>query len=233
METNLLLCETTFPPGVYSYPFTFNLPNLLPSSMDEMYGSIRYSVKAIIDKPWAIDYECKKIFKVMSYKDLTTIDNITKPAEFSVEKRPFSLLDDSKPIKITVNLPISGYVPSQMISFSAKIKNDSDVDVAEVRFKLAQGFVFHVKENIASIDSLVGQEYAIVNSGVPSKSEKSWDLELRIPHNMFNGNLNFSNFIDTVWELRGEVCLPFPYKNFKITVPFYLGDVPLPGTSIF
>lgn len=71
-----LLGETTFPPGAYSYPFTFNLPNLLPSSMDEMYGNIRYSVKAIIDKPWAIDFECKKIFQVMSYKELSTIDNI-------------------------------------------------------------------------------------------------------------------------------------------------------------
>lgn len=48
------------------------------------------------------------------------------------------MLDDSKPISITVNLPISGYVPSQMISFSAKIKNDSDVNVAEIRFKLVQ-----------------------------------------------------------------------------------------------
>lgn len=58
----------------------------------------------------------------------------------------------------------------------------------------------------------MGQEYAIVNSDVPSKSEKSWDLQLRVPHNMFNGNLNFCNLIDVVWELRVSIITSF--KSF-------------------
>lgn len=37
--------------------------------MFEEHGNVKYSVQATVDRPWAFDYESKKVFIVRSYYD--------------------------------------------------------------------------------------------------------------------------------------------------------------------
>ncbi|KAF2899042.1 hypothetical protein ILUMI_07134 [Ignelater luminosus] len=230
-ESDLISGETTFVAGLYSYPFKFTLPQHLPSSMFEDHGNVKYSVQATVDRPWAFDYESKKVFKVYSYYDPKTIEDFKKPVEVTEEKTPFQLLDESGPIIIQANLPVKGYLPSQIIKFHIKVKNNSKINVDKIIFKAVQGFEFHIKENVKTMEACVGDELTVENSLVEPQCECSWNLEIKLPPDMFNGNLDACNVIKIFWELQGEVHLPFPYTNFMIRVPFIVGAAPLGQNS--
>lgn len=59
--------------GVHQYPFSFQLPNQLPTSFEGQYGNVRYYVQAKADRPWAFDYKFKAGFTVNAFVDLNQI----------------------------------------------------------------------------------------------------------------------------------------------------------------
>ena len=59
-------------PGEHVFPFEFALPSNLPSSYESHLGSVRYTIKGIIDRPWKFDHEVKSAFTVVSMYDLNT-----------------------------------------------------------------------------------------------------------------------------------------------------------------
>ena len=59
--------------GSYSYPFQCQLPHTLPSSFEGEYGHIRYTVKAVMDRPWKFDVDTKAAFTVVAPLDLNTL----------------------------------------------------------------------------------------------------------------------------------------------------------------
>lgn len=62
--------QITILPGHHEYPFSFQLPHSIPSSFEHSYGYIRYTVKAVIDRPWKFNHESKAAFTVISHLDL-------------------------------------------------------------------------------------------------------------------------------------------------------------------
>lgn len=58
--------------GQHTYPFSFQLPHNLPSSFEHNYGHVRYTVKAVIDRPWKFDHQSKCAFTVVAALDLNT-----------------------------------------------------------------------------------------------------------------------------------------------------------------
>ena len=58
------------PSGTHTYPFNYVLPPNLPSSFESDFGRIRYTAKAILDRPWKFDHETKVAFTVVSHFDL-------------------------------------------------------------------------------------------------------------------------------------------------------------------
>lgn len=62
--------EIELPPAQLAYPFNIQLPMNLPSSFEHEYGYVRYTIKAIFDRPWKFDHEVKSAFTVLSAFDL-------------------------------------------------------------------------------------------------------------------------------------------------------------------
>lgn len=58
------------PVGFHKYPFNFLLPHNIPCSFEHTHGHIRYTTKAVIDRPWRFDHESKIAFTVVSSYDL-------------------------------------------------------------------------------------------------------------------------------------------------------------------
>jgi hypothetical protein len=56
--------------GFHKYPFSFSLPHNIPCSFEHADGYIRYTAKAVIDRPWRFDHECKIAFTVVTPYDL-------------------------------------------------------------------------------------------------------------------------------------------------------------------
>ena len=57
-------------PGDHEFPFQFQLPVKIPSSLVSFYGRIYYSITAVVDRPWKFDHETVKYFTVVGIYDL-------------------------------------------------------------------------------------------------------------------------------------------------------------------
>lgn len=64
------------PAGTYHYPFSFLLPENLPSTYDCEYGHIIYTIKAVANRPWKFDYVSEITLMVESPIDLNKIPNV-------------------------------------------------------------------------------------------------------------------------------------------------------------
>jgi len=232
-ESDLLTGETTFPPGKYSYPFIFNLPTNIPPSLDadngKMHGKVKHSSLVTIDRPWAIDIKSKGLLDVHSLIDLNRVDS--GPLEVDYTKKPFAVIGETGPITLTVRVHSKGVVPNQMVTFKARVVNRSKISVKDVRFQLVQGYKYITVLRTTTVDKIYGGEFAVIDSSVEPRNEKSWDLELRVPPNVNTENLFFCKIIKSYFELRGELSLPLPHKNLKMTIPLVLGTVPLHVTK--
>ncbi|KAF7633973.1 Arrestin_N domain-containing protein [Meloidogyne graminicola] len=60
----------TLPPGVHQIPFSYTLPKHLPSSFEGDYGFVRYTCRAICERPWDFDIVCFRAFTVIGIEDL-------------------------------------------------------------------------------------------------------------------------------------------------------------------
>lgn len=56
--------------GEYSFPFSYVLPYNVPSSFEGEHGHVRYTARAVIDRPWKFDHETKTAFSVICPLDL-------------------------------------------------------------------------------------------------------------------------------------------------------------------
>lgn len=65
--------EVEIPAGSHTYNFSAKLPDSLPSSFESQFGYVRYTVKAILNRPWKFDQECKAAFTVVSPLDLNKV----------------------------------------------------------------------------------------------------------------------------------------------------------------
>ena len=60
----------TIPYGLNEFTFSFRLPHKIPCSFENRVGYVRYTIKAVIDRPWKFNHECKAAFSVVSRLDL-------------------------------------------------------------------------------------------------------------------------------------------------------------------
>ena len=64
--------QTTLAAGQHAYHFSFQIPQNIPCSIEHQYGHVRYTVKAILDRPWRFDHKVVSAFTVIAPYDLNT-----------------------------------------------------------------------------------------------------------------------------------------------------------------
>ena len=62
--------------GITTYSFACMLPESLPSSFEGKYGHIRYSCKAVLDRPLKTDKEFRLPFSVIKSEDLNAVPSL-------------------------------------------------------------------------------------------------------------------------------------------------------------
>jgi len=221
------------PPGRYTYSFSFDLPYKLPASVTLDHGYVSYWVTAIVDLIGEKPLRYRKKVAVGSYLDLNTYAACKSPVNRTELKNMLIMLCRPPALIFDVKLPQAGYVPSQIVNLTAKVQNLSPVNVSAVRFKIVQVFKTVAQEYQQQQSKMLGKEQDAPNSDVASGSEKSWDVQLRIPPDTLAPDLTGCNIIKMHCEVIGTAVLPFPHRDLKIKVPFYLGTVPVKSTVTF
>ncbi|KAL1139742.1 hypothetical protein AAG570_006720 [Ranatra chinensis] len=176
--------ETEIPIGEYSYPFSYTLPPLLPSSFEGEYGSIRYSVKAVIDRPWKFDHETKTSFIVVAPLDLNYNANAKDPVKIEDEKNFCCFCCTSGPLQLVVSLPHSGYVAGQSIPLTIEVDNASNVEVDKIICKLKKEMKWIANNPRRNEKRQKDELVKLSLEGVRCNGSKSWTQQLTVPSDM-------------------------------------------------
>uniref|UniRef100_A0A5S6PZJ7 Arrestin C-terminal-like domain-containing protein n=1 Tax=Trichuris muris TaxID=70415 RepID=A0A5S6PZJ7_TRIMR len=109
--------------GNHEIPFSYRLPENLPSSFEGEFGFVRYTCKVIMERPWEPDLICKRAFTVAGSENLP--EEKTGMAEISASGSTlnFSCCRRRGLTKVELTLPKSYYVPGEELQAQMSIVN--------------------------------------------------------------------------------------------------------------
>nr|CAD7405650.1 unnamed protein product [Timema cristinae] len=146
--TPLADTETVLPAGDHSFLFTFSIPSNLPSSFEGAFGYIRYSIKAILDRPWKFNQDTKVALTVLAYRDLNMYPQLRTPLILGNTKTICCWCCQSAPMAITARVPFTGFVPGQDVPLIVELDNPTSVDITSVQCYLMQCHLMQVTSSL-------------------------------------------------------------------------------------
>ncbi|XP_047003362.1 arrestin domain-containing protein 17 [Schistocerca americana] len=219
--------EMIIEPGEKIYPFSTHLPPNLPSSFEAEFGYVRYTVKAVLDRPWKFDQEVKSAFTVITPLDLNTHPTAKDPVKKETEKNFCCCCCKSGPLSLVMSIPVGGYVSGQIIPVTVEVDNASNVNVDNVYCALRKVVTFKAtspqrterKDKV----TIAEQNFGSVAGG----GSNTWCEQITIPP-LPPSNLNNCNIIDLEYDLRVECKVAgFYHRNLTVKTPIILGSIPL------
>lgn len=219
--------EIELPAGEHRYPFSCSLPPNLPSSFEADYGHVRYTVKAIIDRPWKFDHEVKAAFTVIAPLDLNQEPRAAEPIKLDMTKTFCCLCCVSQPLNVHVSLPSRGYVPGQVMPIKINVENQSDIRVESVKLVLRKIVTFYARTP-RSDEKREKLTVAEVSRGpVEPGTTLSYDENLTVPP-LPPSNLSHCGIINLEYNLKIEARVSQWYhRNLTDNTLVFVGTVPL------
>ncbi|KAJ8672951.1 hypothetical protein QAD02_004212 [Eretmocerus hayati] len=224
--------EMILGPGIHTYTFTYSLPYNLPSSFESDFGCVRYTAKAVIDRPWKFDQESKVAFTVVSNFDLNLHQNALLPLNLEANKNFGCLCCASPPLSVNISLPVRGYVPGQTIPIRVNVENESGKRINTVKLTL-QKVVTYSATTPRADTKVVELKVAEVSKGpVEGRQTVSYEQDLDVPP-LPPSNLQNGRIIDFEYKLKVEACVEGAFScNLRKSTTIYIGTVPLSSYQI-
>ncbi|XP_069691681.1 arrestin domain-containing protein 17-like isoform X1 [Periplaneta americana] len=217
----------TLPPGEHSFQFSMILPIHLPSSFEGSHGFVRYTVKAILDRPWKFDHEVKNAFTVLSHLDLNLDPRNREPFKVEDSKHFCCCCCKSGPLTLVTVIPARGFVPGQSIPLTVEVDNASNVNIYEVVCELQKIVTYHS----TSPQRKIKKDHVDVcrmnlDGSVAEGDSKTWAAKMNIPALPPSGLLKCS-IIDIEYLLKVKAKPEGPHMDLKNNIPVILGTIPL------
>ncbi|XP_076302607.1 arrestin domain-containing protein 17-like [Lasioglossum baleicum] len=210
--------------GFHRFPFRLQLPSNIPSSFEHEHGRVRYTVKAVIDRPWKFDHECKAAFTVVSILDLNAHQNECMSIRNEVQKNFYCCFLSQGSMNIVTRVPSSGYVPGQAISAMVDYTNNtsSKVQITKITTKLEQVLKFRATVKTKT------EHFEIISSSYkgPFASQGTANLEIRVPP-IPPSRLPFCTIIDLDYNLKVVVHVTGAHCKIQSSYPLLIGSIPL------
>ncbi|CAD1470839.1 unnamed protein product, partial [Heterotrigona itama] len=220
------------PRGHNQYPFSFQLPYTIPSSFEHKNGYIRYTIKAVIDRPWKFNHECKAAFTVISNLDL----NVHREKCLGVNdetRKNFCYLCCFKKgtMNLQISIPFSGYVAGQMINVTVDYVNSTNISITRVCTKLLRKLEFHSAIKTITNNSITKtmNHNSVINKMIqagPFPTNGQVISKLLIPP-IPPSYLEYCSIIDVNYDLIVCVHVSGPHRKIMKRFPILIGTIPL------
>ncbi|XP_032687156.1 arrestin domain-containing protein 17-like [Odontomachus brunneus] len=219
--------EVRMPSGYSEYAFSFLLPHNIPCSFEHKHGHIRYTTKAIIDRPWKFNHECKVAFTVVTSYDLNAHSQQCIGID-DEENESFFCCFSRGSIKMCIKLPTTGFVPGQSIETTVNLENTSRVNIVRICVKLERSLEFHAKTpyHLTKTDKAIVK--AEQNNG-PFGQLSNIVSRLQIPP-IPPSQLEHCGIIDQKYTVRITVHVSGMHCSITKTYPILIGTIPLRST---
>ncbi|XP_077273696.1 arrestin domain-containing protein 17-like [Temnothorax americanus] len=221
--------EVQMPAGFHRYSFNFSLPYNIPCSFEHTNGHIRYTMKAVIDRPWRFDHESKIAFTVVSSYDLNSRSHqCVGVDEDEMESFCCFCCFDLGSMKIRIRIPTTGFVPGQSIETMVNLYNTSSVNVTKICVKLERSLEFHAKSpyNTTKTDKAVVKADKSVG---PFGQQADITSRLQVPP-IPPSQLECCSIIDQKYSLRVTIHVSGAHCSIVKVYPILIGTIPLQST---
>ncbi|OXU20350.1 hypothetical protein TSAR_008783 [Trichomalopsis sarcophagae] len=220
--------SATIPSGTSTYPFSFHIPQNIPCSFEHVLGFVRYTVKAVIDRPWRFDHKIVSAFTVVADYDLNAHRNLATGISDEIKRRFRSCccLGNAGGIKAIVKSRVSGFVPGETIQLDVSYDNSStSVEVKRMKLYLYKELQFFASTPFPDkkFTSDVVKKVKI-GGPFPKKGEKSLCIE--VPP-MPPSKLEHCTLINVSYKLVLIIETSGLHRDIDRSYPIEIGTVPL------
>lgn len=211
---------TTLPAGRHEFAFSFQLPPALVTSFEGTHGSVRYSVKATLRRPWVPARRTRTVFTVIETLDINT-PALLAPQAGTRGKVARSWYCNRGLVSVSAKIDRKGYTPGEVIPVFAEVDNGCSRTVRP-RAALVQTQTFVArgarKQKRAVLAGLAGEPVAPGRRGL-------WQGRvLRIPP--VGPSILHCRVLQVDYSLK--VCVDIPGSSkLLLELPLVIGTVPL------
>ncbi|XP_018362028.1 PREDICTED: arrestin domain-containing protein 17-like isoform X2 [Trachymyrmex cornetzi] len=221
--------EVRVPAGFHRYSFNFSLPYNIPCSFEHINGHIRYTMKAVIDRPWRFDHESKIAFTVVLSYDLNAHSHQCIGADDEVSESfcCFCCFNLGS-MKLRIRIPTTGFVPGQSIETMVNLNNTSSVNVTKICVKLERSLEFHARTPY----SMTKTDKAILKAEQrmgPFGEQADIPSRLQVPP-IPPSHLEYCSIIDQKYSLRITIHVSGTHCSITKVYPILIGTIPLHST---
>lgn len=204
--------------GPSDFPFTFTLPHSIPASYVGHYGSVEYTLNAVIKRPFKISEVHRMFLKIFApfnftgsiYRQPIDLEIVGIRACFCVVFRSF---------KLEVSIPKSYFYIGQSIPIHIRCTNDTRVTVVKLKILLIQKEIYYTGGEPLLWRSKVAE---LETGPIKGKSTRNWKEFIILPP-LTTGNLDKCTIMNLVYELKVNCILPFFYFDSGVKAPIYIG----------
>uniref|UniRef100_A0A158R5V4 Arrestin_C domain-containing protein n=1 Tax=Syphacia muris TaxID=451379 RepID=A0A158R5V4_9BILA len=216
--------ERILPEGRHEVPFSYTLSKSLPSSFEGEYGYIRYTCKAICERPWDFDIVSKRAFTVVGIEDINEDTKLLQPCSVSVSNSPvrFCCMKQGS-VSAELSVGRTGFTPGEMFYVNAKIKNDSQKTLKSSCLRVKQNVTYRAK-------TFAGYENVKLSSKTVCKNEQGevnpnscfyWKNE-KVVLPSIPPRLSSCKIIEVTYRLELDVD-----SVVTAAIPIHIGTIPL------
>ncbi|XP_074151154.1 arrestin domain-containing protein 4 isoform X1 [Sminthopsis crassicaudata] len=210
-------------PGKHEFPFSFQLPSEpLVTSFTGKYGSIQYSVRAILERPVVPDQSIKRELQVISHIDVNTPALLT-PVLKSHEKMVGCWFFTSGPVSLSAKIERKGYCNGEAIPIYAEIENCSS------RLIVPKAAIFQTQTYLASGKTKTFRQMVanVRGNHIASGSTDTWNGKtLKIPPVI--PSILDCCIIRVDYSLAVYIHIPGA-KKLMLELPLVIGTIPYNG----
>lgn len=216
----VLLEKKILEAGDHELPFSIKLPDDLRSSFQSNYGSINYSLKAVLDLRWNLAKTIRKELTIFSKADMKNSNNeLGFLNSVLMCKNSKFLFFNSKNIQTTVKINKTAFVPGEPINFNAIIKNQSSQDIKCVKMNLIQ----NCKLNVDNESKVIHKKISSIECEklIEKNSDHKWICSNWILPQICPSTNGENDFIQINYDLE------FKLKTKKLKIPIFIGTTQL------
>ncbi|EDV21385.1 uncharacterized protein TRIADDRAFT_16016, partial [Trichoplax adhaerens] len=191
------------PAGKSEFNFNFTLPteSKLPSTFESRSseGYIRYSIAAVLMRPWDTDYISKRAFTVLEEIDVNQPALKVQPPILEGETSVCCHCWTRRSLNLAMTIDRSGYCPGEAIVLNVRCKNTSNRILNGLQVKLCRRTQYYAKDH----DQITYKSYYRLTSDKQINVGETfiWSNQLiRIP--CISPSINSAKLIKVNYELR-------------------------------
>ncbi|CAB0045293.1 unnamed protein product [Trichogramma brassicae] len=219
--------HATISAGEHIFPFTFQLPNNIPCSIEHVYGHVRYTVKAVLDRPWRFDHKVVQAFTVIAPFDLNAQPHLTTGIDDEIRRKFLTCCCfGSGGMTINVKSRVSGFVPGETIDLKVSYDNTSNrVDLKKISVKLQKSVEFFASTPFADKKICTTTIKKIKDSGAfEKKGERT--IKIEVPP-LPPSRLEHCHIIHVAYNLVFETKVTGMHFGASKCYPIEIGTIPL------